>query len=299
MSKKTEATHMTTTAEPELQPLPNTPEVNRGAADNNTSNSTKETTMSKKTESTHATTTAQPEHLPMPDTHDLNRTPAEDNTNNNTRETTMSKKTEDTRATTTVEPEHRPMPDTHDANRPPAENDVLSQLRISQDFASKQGAKKLITTIRLGKPNKGEFVRVNSETERMLVWTLVDEQETYVVTKDIGDSIPGDVVPKELVLTITRQGNLLLWPLRIPGDDGRINNWHASAREAADRAVHVWVRVQSNMALGAYDVYEAVGALPDPEWPNLSMDEIVRIAVKGRVIDSLDHPVLRKLRGEV
>ena len=255
--------------------------------------------MSKKTETTSATTTAEPEPQPLPDTHGVNRAAADNNTSNSTKETTMSKKTETTHATTTDEPEHPPTPDKNDANRPHAENDVLAQLRISQDFASKQGARKLITTIRIGKPNKGEFVRVNSEMERMLVWTLVDEQETFVVTKDIGDSLPGDVVPKELVLTITRQGNLLLWPLRIPGDDGRINNWHASAREAAARAVHVWVRVQSNMALGAYDVFEALGALPDPEWPNLSMDEIVCIAVKGRVIDSLDHPVLRKLRGEV
>jgi len=29
------------------------------------------------------------------------------------------------------------------------------------------------------------------------------------------------------------------------------------------------------------------------------MDEAVRIGVKGRVIDSLDHPVLQKLRGEI
>ena len=29
------------------------------------------------------------------------------------------------------------------------------------------------------------------------------------------------------------------------------------------------------------------------------MDEIVRIAVRGRVIDTLDHPVLEKLRGEI
>jgi hypothetical protein len=53
------------------------------------------------------------------------------------------------------------------------------------------------------------------------------------------------------------------------------------------------------MALGAYEVYEAVGAIPDPEWPEVTMDEIVRIAVRGRVIDTLDHPVLKKLRGEI
>jgi hypothetical protein len=189
--------------------------------------------------------------------------------------------------------------DTHDANNPPAETDVLARLRISQDFARKQGAKKLDLTIPLRNPKKNEFFRVHPTMEPLLVWTLVDEQQTFVVTGEVADSLPGSMVAKELVPAITRQGILVLWPLRVPGEHGRTDNWLTSAKEAATHAVHAWVRVQANMALGAYEVYEAIGAIPDPEWPSLSMDEIVRIAVKGRVIDSPDHPVLQKLRGEI
>ncbi len=207
--------------------------------------------------------------------------------------------TEKTAAPPTAEQDPRSASNTHDVNRRPAEPDVLAQLRISQDFASKLGAKRLVTTIPIRNPKRNEFVRVHPTMEPMLVYTLVDEQETFVGTADIAGSFPGDMVPKLLVPTITRQRTLFLWALRVPGEDGRINNWHASARDAAARAVHAWVRVQANMALGAYEVYEAVGEIPDPEWPELAMDEIVRIAVRGRVIDSLDHPVLRKLRGEV
>ncbi|MGB8296028.1 MAG: hypothetical protein WCG85_11425 [Polyangia bacterium] len=210
----------------------------------------------------------------------------------------MNKKTEPTPATTTAASEHQPTLETHDVAKKPDETDVLVQLRISQDFASKQGTKKLITTVPIRNPKRNEFVRVHPTMEPMLVYTLVDEQETFVGTADIAGSFPGDMVPKLLVPAISRQRTLFLWALRVPGEDGRINNWHASAREAAARAVHVWVRVQANMALGAYEVYEAVGAIPDPEWPELTMDEIVRIAVRGRVIDTLDHPVLKKLRGE-
>lgn len=255
--------------------------------------------MSKKTETTSATTTAEPEPQPLPDTHGVNRAAADNNTSNSTKETTMSKKTETTHATTTVEPEHQPMPDTHDANRNPAGIDVLAKLRIPQDFARKQGAKKLDLTIPLRNLKKNEFFRVHPTMEPLLVWTLVDEQQTFVVTSEVADSLPGSMVAKELVPAITRQGILVLWPLRVPGEHGRTDNWLTSAKEAATHAVHAWVRVQANMALGAYEVYEAIGAIPDPEWPSLSMDEIVRIAVKGRVIDSPDHPVLQKLRGEI
>lgn len=192
-----------------------------------------------------------------------------------------------------------PPPAEQDVNKKPAESDVLAQLRISQDFASKLGAKKIVTTVPIRNAKRNEFVRVHPTMEPMLVYTLVDEQETFVATAHIAGSFPSDMVPRLLVPTISRQGTLFLWALRVPGDDGRINNWHASARDAAARAVHTWVRVQANMALGAYEVYEAVGAIPDPEWPEVTMDEIVRIAVRGRVIDTLDHPVLKKLRGEI
>lgn len=192
-----------------------------------------------------------------------------------------------------------PPPAEHDPSLASDSNDMLSRLRIPQDFSSKSSTKKLVTTIPIRTPKKNEFVRVHRTMVAMLLWTLMDEQLVYVVNNDIAESLPGVMVKKELVATITRQGTLFLWPLRVPGEHGRTDNWLTSAKEAAGHAVHAWVRVQANMDLGAFEIYEAMGAIPDPEWPQLSMDEIVRIAVKGRVIDSLDHPVLQKLRGEV
>ena len=203
--------------------------------------------------------------------------------------------------TTTAPPTTPPLtPWTPTPPPPTTETDIdLARIRLPQDFTGQVAVRKLTTTIPIRKPKPNDFIRVHPAIEPMRVWTLEDEQETFIVTGDVAVTVPNDVVAMELVLTITRQGNILLWPLRILEKDGRINNWHTSRREAAARAVNAWVRVSSNMHLGAYEVYEALGVIPDPVWPALSMDEIVRIAVKGRVIDSLDHPVLRKLRGEI
>ena len=60
-----------------------------------------------------------------------------------------------------------------------------------------------------------------------------------------------------------------------------------------------WVRVASNMHLGAYDVYEATGSLPDPEWPSKTFEQLLEVAFKDRFVRDFDHPVLRQLRGEV
>ena len=96
---------------------------------------------------------------------------------------------------------------------------------------------------------------------------------------------------------MNRQGVPFLWPVRLPGPDGRRDEWSRTALEAADLARRGWVRIAANMSLGAYDVFQATGTLPDPDWPALPFRELLRVAFRDRFIDSLAHPILRRLRG--
>ena len=52
------------------------------------------------------------------------------------------------------------------------------------------------------------------------------------------------------------------------------------------------------MNLGAYEIWESTASLPDPRWPELSLQELLRTAFKDRYIADLQHPVLQRLRGE-
>ena len=52
------------------------------------------------------------------------------------------------------------------------------------------------------------------------------------------------------------------------------------------------------MNIGAYDIFTAEGNLKEPEWPELSIDELLKIAFKNKIINRLDHQVLLQLRGE-
>ena len=45
------------------------------------------------------------------------------------------------------------------------------------------------------------------------------------------------------------------------------------------------------MSLGAYEIFQAESAIPDPVWPELTFQEISRIAFKDRLIAGPDHPV--------
>ena len=53
------------------------------------------------------------------------------------------------------------------------------------------------------------------------------------------------------------------------------------------------------MSLGAYEVFEATGDLPEPEWPDLPFPEILKIAFRDRIVDRADHPLVQRLRGQV
>ena len=58
-----------------------------------------------------------------------------------------------------------------------------------------------------------------------------------------------------------------------------------------------WIRMKANMALGAYEIFESQGVIPDPEWPTLPFNEILRIAFRDRYVGGLDHAVIKRLRG--
>ena len=176
----------------------------------------------------------------------------------------------------------------------------LNELRLSRDFSAEMNVKKLLTTIPVKKPDKQKFIRVNPDTSYNFTVATIEvkeDNETYIVHPKILPELVGEYNNKLLVVAITRQQVLFVWPIGLPGADGKDNPWHRSAREAAEYAKGRWVRVVSNRELGAYEIYEAEGNLGEPEFPDLSMDEIIRIAFKDKVISDLDHPLLQQLRG--
>jgi len=178
----------------------------------------------------------------------------------------------------------------------------LEKLRLSQNFAETVGVKKKIITVPVRKPHRQSFVRVHPDESWRLetaVLEVKEDRETYLVDPVIWPELPGEIVPKVLFTTINRQGVVFLWPVRLPGEDGRHDAWNQSALEAATLATTQWVRVVANMSLGAYEVFEATGNLPEPEWPDIGFKELLEIAFKDKFIQSLDHPVIRSLRGEL
>jgi len=74
------------------------------------------------------------------------------------------------------------------------------RLRLSQNFASANGVKKILTTVPVGKPNRQSFVRVHPDPAFRLetaVLELKQERETYLVEPRLVPDLPGEVTAKK------------------------------------------------------------------------------------------------------
>lgn len=176
------------------------------------------------------------------------------------------------------------------------------RLKLSARFREGQDIRKIIVSIPVRKPGRQEFFRTHPDLNMWLETTVLELKEdrlTYLVEPSLAPHLPGEAVPKLLVPTITTHGSLSLWPIRLEDERGRLDEWNTVALEAAERARTKWIRLMANMGAGTYDVLEAAGIFPESNWPELSLREMLSKAFKERVIDDLDHPVLKRLRGEI
>jgi hypothetical protein len=182
---------------------------------------------------------------------------------------------------------------------PPDPFDIAS-LRLNPAFLETAGVKKLLTTVPARKPSPQDFVRVHPAPEyreNFAMIDLKDDREDYLVRPETLQELAGEVVLKTVFTAINRQGVVFLWPVRLPAPDDRKSEWSRSAREAAEMAMTRWVRMKANMSLGAYEITVAEAVMADPIWPELSFQELVRIAYRDRMVTTTDHPVVKRLRG--
>jgi hypothetical protein len=178
----------------------------------------------------------------------------------------------------------------------------LESLRLPQNFSALAGVKKALLTVPLRKPHKHEFFRTHPE------WTFPApvlkmqgdrRDDLFLVAAPIVPVLPDDVTPMMFAATITRQDTFILWPVRLPGPDGRQDEWSRTALEAMTLARTRWVRMAAKQSLGAYEVYEPISTFPEPVWPQLEFSAILQIAFRDHVIEDVGHPALRRLRGEL
>jgi len=175
-------------------------------------------------------------------------------------------------------------------------------LRLGADYSEGLGVRKVISTVPNRKPNKSEWFQARAGDGWRLQTAVLElekgvERLTYLVAPSLWADLSGEITPALLLTCVNRANDLFIWRIKLPGADGRSNTWTDSALQIAKAAETTWCRMVSDTTNGIYTHYVPTAELPDPKWPELSFNEIIKLAFRGRMIDSLDHPVLRDLRG--
>jgi len=148
-------------------------------------------------------------------------------------------------------------------------------------------------------PGKLEFFKVCDKAGyRAKVCILHDQRNEaiYLVAPALKSALEGDVAIAELVLAGNQDGELFLWLAKAPAFEGE--HFGTTRMTAISMAKSAWVRMRVRADRKGYDVIRAAGSFPDPQWPEKTLDELCRDAFADRFVTALDHPVLRRLRGE-
>ena len=149
------------------------------------------------------------------------------------------------------------------------------------------------------KPGNQKFIRIHPNPAYREILALLElkaDKEIYLVDLAKVPELAFECYLATVYTAMTRSGVLFMWPVKIPAAEGRVLAWHKSAALAAELAMTSWIRVRANMSFGAYEIFESERPIPDPQWPELTYDEIYRIAFKDRLINYFDHPVAKLLR---
>ena len=178
----------------------------------------------------------------------------------------------------------------------------LKSLRLPANYGATLGVKKLLTNVHVGKPKKAQFFRTHMSDDMTFPAMVLENKEAnefYIVVPGVAQGISDLVRPAILHAAIDRQNNVFLILVPLPGGDGTRNPWHESLAQAVVLSKLKWIRITANSPISSYDVYEAQAELPEPEWPACDIDALVQVGFRGKIIASLDHPIVQSLLGRI
>jgi hypothetical protein len=178
----------------------------------------------------------------------------------------------------------------------------IDSYRITPNYGETLGSRKLLSVVPVGRPTKGKFFRASPDPANAIdVFVLEDKVDStfHLVSPQVAELLGDLVRATTLHLAIDRADNPFLIPVPFPTENGQRNPWHESLLRAIQVAREQWVRLMADKSVGIYQVYVAQGNLQEPNWPELALEEIVRIAFSGRSIDSMEHPKAQSLLGRI
>lgn len=181
----------------------------------------------------------------------------------------------------------------------------LEALKADFQAAGLAGATELISTISVRKPKAMEFIRIHPDENMTITMILHEDRvgfasEYYVILPHMVQEMTelGGAFYAQLYPANTLDGETMIWPVKLP-TGGASGKWQETAMDAVAAAKSNWIRLFADVGRGHYRIMKAEGDLKQPDFLDKSLNELLELGFKDRVIDNSDHPICRKLRGRV
>lgn len=162
----------------------------------------------------------------------------------------------------------------------------MGQFNLDKYKTSKKEAVVAEDQIEMCRPKAKKDVRANLEQVIEGLNFVEYGSKAYLVSDGIIDEVPGRFTA-DLVLAQTSDGKLILWIRRhdIP-----------SAAKVIEEASKAWRRIEWSNSQRKYEALAPSAKHPEPDWPDKSIEELVADAARGRVIESVEHKVVKRLK---
>jgi hypothetical protein len=181
--------------------------------------------------------------------------------------------------------------------------DIFNDLTELRKSTAKPVTKREVSAdVPVGKPSPTGYFRVHPNPEMSLVASIFKYEEgceranLFVYPSMRGHPLLKDRLRLVLLSLIYNwpSRELSIWPAPLDINT-HTNRWHTTANTAWHLAKTNWV--QMSAAGDHYSVHIAEGELPQPEWGDRSLTDLLKIAFKAHIINDEDCPFMRKLRG--
>jgi hypothetical protein len=185
-------------------------------------------------------------------------------------------------------------------------------LTAARNRQKKDRRVKVVTSYSVSpRPRKGAYFRINPDPEYQLFTLLYIakdengmEREVYFIDWNFADELLATEFavffqPVKLYLAIERHTTKpYIHYVKYPLEGEKDNEWWESARYIVELASADWIQPYRPLGGRGYDFRPRQCEIPDPDWPTTSFGEILKIAFRGRFIDSWDHEIMKDLQGK-
>lgn len=179
-----------------------------------------------------------------------------------------------------------------------------SEFRVTGELVPQMEIRHEISSVAFRKPNSTEFIRTNGNPAFTSVYPILQLKDSisdfWLIAPHLADEFPELVRYHRVYVCCNSTNKIFLCGVQLADPrTGKRNKWHESLEYELSIANFSWIRLEADTSSSGYQ-HTISSSTKEPVFPErYSLDNLMDIAFRGRKITSIDHDVLRRLRGEL